>query len=98
MIDQCLQHMTAWVLLTEETLSAEFPAFHVQNAFACFNVTAEDRSRPNAALRQSSQVAKLCQAFHLPDKDEAMQQLEKFRHVAAKVAEEEGLKLFGSLA
>ena len=90
-INQCLQHMVAWVRLTEETIEAEFPSFHVQSAFACFNVSGEHAQISNAAIRRSSHIARLCSAFKIPEKDAAVWQLEKFRHVAAKVVEEEGL-------
>jgi len=90
-INTGLVHMGAWVRLTEGTIEAEFPSYHVQNAFSCFNVNGQNVCRENVVIRQSSQLSKLCRAFSLPDQPAAAAQLEKFRHVAAQVAKDEGV-------
>ena len=85
-----LQHMSAWVCLTEATLSAEFPAFEIQTAFSIFSVSG-DAHRTNDEIRRAKELSRLFRAFHCTDEPEASKQLERLRFVAARFAEDENL-------
>eukprot|EP00438_Fugacium_kawagutii_P027341 Skav236346 [mRNA] locus=scaffold918:83052:85145:- [translate_table: standard] len=86
-----LQRLTGWVRLTESIVEAEFPSFHVHHAFSCLTVTGQSIHQQNISVRRSSQLSRLARAFGIQDADSATSQLEKYRHLAVRLAADEGL-------
>ena len=89
-IDKALSHMSAWVCLTEATLSAEFPAFEIQSAFSIFSVTG-DLQKTNSEIRRCKEMSRLQQAFGCRDDPAALKQLEHLRFIAGRFSLEENL-------
>ena len=90
-VTRCMQRMSNWVAVVEETIDAEFPHFEVLQAFSCFNVKGEadlDRERLRACQRD---LAKLRAAFRCPDNglDNVDEQFQRLWYVARQVVTED---------
>ena len=92
---RCARRMCNWIVIAHHTLSAEFPAFEVVQAFAVLNVNGkagDDDDGFKNRERCYRQLTCLREAFAIDTSVESLEaELERYRHIASRIACDEGL-------